>query len=190
MTATATPLIPTTHDALLRAVLLAPHDDAPRLILADWCDENGQEDYAWYIREAIRCERGEAVNPFWQVNHEASRVQRPNLGESGTCLVWRGFVREIHITHDYFLEHAAAIFAAHPVERVILTDILVFFTSAGWRIDVDSMSSEFHATIDQHCGKFLDYLSREDAIDALSAACVDLGRECANLPPLTEGASR
>jgi uncharacterized protein (TIGR02996 family) len=33
----------TTHDALLAAVLAEPGDDAPRLILADWLEEQGDD---------------------------------------------------------------------------------------------------------------------------------------------------
>jgi repeat-companion domain TIGR02996 len=40
--------------ALLNGVLAAPLDDAPRLILADWYDENGQEEMAEFIR--VQCE--------------------------------------------------------------------------------------------------------------------------------------
>ncbi len=32
----------TTEDALLAAIWESPHDDLPRLVYADWCDENGQ----------------------------------------------------------------------------------------------------------------------------------------------------
>lgn len=43
----------TDHDALVRAVCAAPLDDAPRLILADWLDEQGTDDYAAWA-ETIR----------------------------------------------------------------------------------------------------------------------------------------
>jgi uncharacterized protein (TIGR02996 family) len=44
----------TDHDALLSAVLLAPEDDAPRLVMADWLTENGQDKRATAIRLAVR----------------------------------------------------------------------------------------------------------------------------------------
>jgi uncharacterized protein (TIGR02996 family) len=44
----------TTGDALLAAVLAAPDDDSPRLIYADWLDENGQPEQAEFIR--VQCE--------------------------------------------------------------------------------------------------------------------------------------
>jgi uncharacterized protein (TIGR02996 family) len=41
------------HDQLLRAVLDAPHDMAPRLIFSDWLEENGWPCRADYIRRSI-----------------------------------------------------------------------------------------------------------------------------------------
>src|SRR5436305_425359 len=49
---------PTTRDALLLAVCDAPDDDAPRLVFADWLEENGDEaERAWgeYVR--LKCEQ-------------------------------------------------------------------------------------------------------------------------------------
>lgn len=40
--------------ALLAAVLASPDDDAPRLVYADWCDENRQPERAEFIR--LPCE--------------------------------------------------------------------------------------------------------------------------------------
>lgn len=43
----------TTRLAFLRAILSDPGDDLPRLVYADWLDENGEPDRAAYIREGI-----------------------------------------------------------------------------------------------------------------------------------------
>lgn len=48
----------TTDAALLRAVLSAPDDDLPRLVIADWWDENGQPERAEFCR--VQCEM-----PLW-----------------------------------------------------------------------------------------------------------------------------
>jgi uncharacterized protein (TIGR02996 family) len=37
-------------EALLRAVLADPRDDAPRLVYADWLDEHGQAAAADFVR--------------------------------------------------------------------------------------------------------------------------------------------
>lgn len=135
---TAPAPIVSTHDALLRAVLLAPHDDQPRLIYADWCEENGQDERAEFVRRNVQLSADIAAhvldrNVFTSLrNYERNGVSCfvvdgqsywPHKIDCTTYTKFeRGFVREIHVTHDYFIEHAAAIFAAHPVERVVLTD--------------------------------------------------------------------
>jgi uncharacterized protein (TIGR02996 family) len=41
-------------EALLRAILDQPKEDTPRLVYADWCDENGQPERAEFIRVQVR----------------------------------------------------------------------------------------------------------------------------------------
>jgi uncharacterized protein (TIGR02996 family) len=59
---------PSDREALLWAVLANPEDDAPRLVYADWLEDNGEEadaDRARFIRmqcEAARAEADEAVD--------------------------------------------------------------------------------------------------------------------------------
>jgi uncharacterized protein (TIGR02996 family) len=38
------------HEAFLQAILEAPTDDLPRLVYADWLDENGEHERAELIR--------------------------------------------------------------------------------------------------------------------------------------------
>ena len=45
------------REPLLRAVIGSPDDDTPRLVYADWLDENGEPDYAEYIRTAVAVAR-------------------------------------------------------------------------------------------------------------------------------------
>src|SRR4051794_12464475 len=42
------------HDAFLRAIIDRPDDDTPRLVYADWLDENGDPARAEFIR--VQCE--------------------------------------------------------------------------------------------------------------------------------------
>lgn len=42
------------RESFMRAICLNPLDDTPRLIFADWLDENGEPDYARFIRAQIR----------------------------------------------------------------------------------------------------------------------------------------
>ena len=46
--------------ALVRAVLESPFDDAPRLVYADWLEENGRPGRAEFIRAQVELARGPA----------------------------------------------------------------------------------------------------------------------------------
>jgi uncharacterized protein (TIGR02996 family) len=43
----------TSDDAFLKAILADPNDDAPRLIYADWLDEQGRHERAEFIRVQV-----------------------------------------------------------------------------------------------------------------------------------------
>ncbi len=45
------------HYGLLRSIVLQPADDAPRLVYADWLEENQRADLAELIRLADRLAR-------------------------------------------------------------------------------------------------------------------------------------
>jgi uncharacterized protein (TIGR02996 family) len=53
----------TDGDALRRAVIANRDDDTPRLIYADWLDENGQSDRATFIRAQVEAARAEPFSP-------------------------------------------------------------------------------------------------------------------------------
>jgi uncharacterized protein (TIGR02996 family) len=48
---------PPGHKPFLRAICEAPEDDAPRLVYADWLDENGDADRAEFIRRHVHLGR-------------------------------------------------------------------------------------------------------------------------------------
>jgi uncharacterized protein (TIGR02996 family) len=48
---------PPGHEPFLRAICQAPDDDAPRLVFADWLEENGDPDRAEFIRLHVRLTR-------------------------------------------------------------------------------------------------------------------------------------
>ena len=105
------------HEALLRNIIKKPDDDAPRLIYADWLEEQGQEERAEFIR--VQCKR----EKVWQYPHLLQLKQREKelldgwavpekirnwsawagdfltnaAGDTG-LLFYRGFVTEIVLT--------------------------------------------------------------------------------------------
>lgn len=52
----------TDEQSLLRAVLLSPADDLPRLVLADWYDEHGQPERAEFIRVQLELGKRKAAH--------------------------------------------------------------------------------------------------------------------------------
>lgn len=109
----------------------------------------------------------------------------------------RGFVCEITLPLAAFEQHAGAIFATHPVTRVMLSDRVPYrWTNGGcsWgserEYDVpDRLPDRLFSLLPDHglstsplsMRGFADYRA---AFDALSDAGVAYGRELAGLPPL------
>jgi uncharacterized protein (TIGR02996 family) len=133
----------TDHDALLAAVIANPDEDTPRLVMADWFDEHGQNDRAEFIRVQCELARWEEPNPF---EHDAGgceviRGRRDELrrrerellgaacdGKRDWALPWvgeqrewrfvRGFVDSTTCTAEDWLADGDAVRAAQPVREV------------------------------------------------------------------------
>lgn len=117
-----------------------------------------------------------------------------------SCEFRRGFVASVSLTLADFLEHAAALFKAHPVESVALSDKQPYasplYEERGW-FKHGWCDSENDLPATSHIGRrlfallpdeglatgglapgphFKFYVTAEAARDALSAACVAFGR--------------
>jgi uncharacterized protein (TIGR02996 family) len=69
---------------LLAAVLSAPDEDAPRLVYADWCDENGQPGRAEFIR--LQVEIAAKFNDWVCLSHdEPRRTNGHSYASCGHC---------------------------------------------------------------------------------------------------------
>lgn len=132
--------------AFLRTICEFPADDTPRLVFADWLEEQGDADRAEFIRlqialarrdsaidrdEAIgRCNRllrTAAYRSEWYdyLKHEWLHQQgvdrfRSSYGKPNSF--HRGFVRNISLDSGDFSKYAAAIFRLHPITDVCLRD--------------------------------------------------------------------
>ena len=53
------------RDALLTTIFADPDDDAPRLVYADWLEENGEADHAAFIRVQIELARHPEEDEHW-----------------------------------------------------------------------------------------------------------------------------
>ncbi len=94
--------------ALIRTILLAPGDDAPRLTYADWCDDNGQVERAEFIRVqielarlpnpaafGIECEHGHDFCPICDGRWIALNRREQELHGQTTAGEWSGMPEEI-----------------------------------------------------------------------------------------------
>jgi uncharacterized protein (TIGR02996 family) len=115
--------------AFLEDITENPDDDAPRLIYADWLDDNGQADRAEFIRLQCALARLSEDDPNKQELQTREKAllldhERDWLGALGSVAErWafrRGFLQAVALSADTFLKHADAIFAAGPVREVRL----------------------------------------------------------------------
>jgi uncharacterized protein (TIGR02996 family) len=122
------------QEAFQRTINENPHDDGPRLVYADWLEENGECDKAELLR--IGCERNRLANAGAspkklsavakredeiQANHPAWPADLPKLSRTQWGPRERGFVSTIRISDTAtFLRHAPKIFVAAPITQVWL----------------------------------------------------------------------
>jgi uncharacterized protein (TIGR02996 family) len=115
---------------LLDAILDAPDDPVPRLVLADWCDEFG-DDVDRVRASMIRGQYAPTL-PFSPVvfrdlhfvtcygNHHMDAEHESAIDL--TIKVRCGFVEEIHATQERFINQCWPLFLYHPIRRVVVSD--------------------------------------------------------------------
>jgi uncharacterized protein (TIGR02996 family) len=118
----------TDADKFLAAIVADPDDDVPRLVFADWLEENGDGVRAEFIRLQIDLARQEH-SPEVKASLEGRGVELqqvhgerwklPNL--PGVQTFHRGFVEEMKISAADFLRHADRIGRDAPVTDLWLT---------------------------------------------------------------------
>lgn len=141
-----------TRRALLQAILASPADDTPRLVFADWLEENGETEWAWLIRYQI--DRKTTGICVCAAAHEMSH----NL--CFTCKLFdlppskeynyttsRGFISEIRGPLTALLEHGPAIVAENPVERVSVTGHAPFGEYAFGYFGPDTTPEQFRLAL-------------------------------------------
>jgi uncharacterized protein (TIGR02996 family) len=119
----------TEQDHFLATICDHPHDDAPRLIYADWLEERG-DPRAEFIR--VQCERAHLPDDDprqpalakreWELLKEHRDQWTPALGrEIGYVEFRRGFVEALHLSTAAFLRRGERLFRKIPLLRVVLT---------------------------------------------------------------------
>jgi len=193
--------------ALLARILETPADDAPRLIIADWLEELGEEERAKEIRHFV-------ANP--------NLYRHSSIGNVFTTDC-RGFISEVRLTCAEFIggtcercldngeveDHcprcsgtgriagvARALFERHPIVKVVLTDRECYegnlwFQAGRWSVDQHPESDIPKALMELMANakgwdvsSYIGFDTESASLDALSDACVAYGRELAGLPAL------
>lgn len=127
---------------LLSAVLAAPDDDAPRLIIADWLDENGDDARAEFIRLQIDIANhpplpGRTPNTAGMTRlareqvllHKHGEKWRAPFCQKGAPLqnrtshgqFVRGFIETVWMTTTIFLKRGPALFDCLPLRELRIT---------------------------------------------------------------------
>jgi uncharacterized protein (TIGR02996 family) len=117
----------TPDEAFLQAVVETPDDDAPRLVYADWLEERG-DPRGEFIRvqcDLARIGEGDPRRPALESQEQqllgAHRAEWLGLPQ-GTILYdpkfRRGFLEEVTLDPQTFLELGEQLFRLHPLRRV------------------------------------------------------------------------
>src|SRR5262245_223024 len=109
-----------------------PDDDGPRLVFADWLEDQGDADRAEFIRVQIELSRTDATLPRWfeLTDREQELLQRHRqmwLNPFGNW-VWearfrRGMVDRLQISAESFLHHWPELFDRLPIRELRLYDV-------------------------------------------------------------------
>jgi uncharacterized protein (TIGR02996 family) len=118
--------------ALIAAILETPEDDAPRLVCADWFEEQGDPANvarADFIRTQLCRARLPEDDPQQAAleAHELRLLKRWSAVWCGShfvfkkCRFRRGFIEYVHLRLQHFLHHRRQMLALEPVRDVSLT---------------------------------------------------------------------
>lgn len=178
--------IETTGTALYNAILLRPHDLAPRLAYADWLIENEGEFGQWRGRTIIE-----------SIENKSERVvYNTRSGCDWQGLERNGFVDLVGVSIADFMDHSRDIAFVHPVTKWHITDVLPLVNDLNYVIHAlystsnnnmrdrrlaNEMPTEL-AEIMLDCGHtktsdgMIVFTGHKEAIDALRVACFQYAR--------------
>jgi uncharacterized protein (TIGR02996 family) len=117
------------RQALLRSVVAAPDDDAPRLVFADWLDENGAPERAEFIRVQCRLAQSGVADPAYEAlrDREAelwaahgSEWAAPFARFGAELTFRRGFPDSARMSAEDFLRHGAELLRLSTVRAAEL----------------------------------------------------------------------
>lgn len=117
--------------ALVAGILANPDDDTPRLVAADWFEENGDAARGEFIRVQVNRARLPPTDP--QQPELAARELRLLKEHAARwigahfafkkCRFRRGFIEYVHLHLTHFLHHRRELLALEPVRDISLTGV-------------------------------------------------------------------
>jgi uncharacterized protein (TIGR02996 family) len=118
---------------LYDAVVAAPHDDAPRLAMADHLDRQG-DPWGTFIRAQLaltHAARRGAKDEAGRHRDEADHLRRQHGNEwmNGVdglvnfCTFNRGFVEKVSADAQQYLAHAGELYRRAPIRYLVLSDV-------------------------------------------------------------------
>lgn len=139
-------------DALLRAILINPAEDMPRLMYADWLQEHGDEPRAEYIRASVEIDqlpgcghprplegrechwcRLRSVEIMYLGSVQAITSRALGYGQAPRDAFRRGFVCAVSPTLEQFASYAKFLFSTHPIELISLRNADRYARGGGGR---------------------------------------------------------
>jgi uncharacterized protein (TIGR02996 family) len=114
------------EDALLQGIIENPDADGPRLVYADWLEEQGQEERAEFIRVQCTLARMLPDDPRRDESQAREKALLTAYREvwgaplRGLVRDWtfrRGFVEEVEVSDEQFMSKAAAVFHLTPLRH-------------------------------------------------------------------------
>lgn len=194
--------------SFLRAILASPHEDAHRLVYADWLEERdqpGDDVRAEFIRLQVMIDGAPMKKVNWNVgigewlrmkdraallladNQVRWRQHLPDGWANWVTTFRRGFIEDITLSAQDFFDCAADLFSMLPILRVELTNWQPVQVQRREGIRWMVGSAPDHAPIDL-LGPLLHdsgyYASSLDCLDVMNRAFVDTSRRLTGLPPL------
>jgi uncharacterized protein (TIGR02996 family) len=188
------------HGGFLGAILEEPAEDVHRLVYADWLNEQGEVDFAEFIRlqcnfgstrrsrkllelygaDWFPCPAGQTFLPaYW------GRIGWQFDGSSTGCrlTVRRGFIAEIGCSLAEWMAHGPALVRRTPLERVTLSDRAPEITNlpqeTNWtwfESNAAFKSSHYLLSWLFHCLPVRYFRTRQAGMNILSTACLAWAR--------------
>lgn len=131
----------TDEQSLLATILNNPDDDTPRLVFADWLDENGQEERAELIRVQIELARYPTASlrsREWEllVSHGHEWKEQAGVPNEATVEFRRGFIEfaTFSACNDWLAFHAG-ILENNPICDFLIID----FMRGALRIEIKTL---------------------------------------------------